>query len=140
MIAVITTPSGEKVKPQIINNNNGTIKVSYQPKDVGLHSLHVSYGNKEQEGSPYNFYVHAKKPGDVIAYGPGLCCGTVGQPSTFTVVTKDAGPGKSVSKTQKVVYLYTIHNMIHSCTKKHLYTLANLYTYTMKSKTYRNLF
>jgi len=91
--AIITTPSGIKHRPRIVDNHNGTIKICYQPAEVGLHRLDVTYGGLPAPKSPFNFFVHEKKPGKVIAYGPGLTSGTCGQPTSFTVVTKDAGPG-----------------------------------------------
>jgi filamin len=91
--AVITTPSGKKHRPRIVDNHNGTIKVCYQPAEVGLHTLSVTYAGAPVPKSPFNFFVHEKKPGQVIAFGPGLTSGTAGQPTSFTVVTKDSGPG-----------------------------------------------
>jgi len=91
--AIITTPSGVKHRPRIVDNQNGTIKVCYQPAEFGLHTLDVTYGGAPAPKSPFNFYVHEKRQGKVIAYGPGLCTGTAGQSTFFTVVTKDAGPG-----------------------------------------------
>ena len=44
-------------------------------------------------GSPFQFHVDAANSGYVYAYGPGLTHGMSGQPSPFTIVTKDAGAG-----------------------------------------------
>jgi len=94
---VITTPSGVRHSPRIVDNKNGMIKVCYQPAEFGLHKLDVTYAGAPVPKSPFEFFVHEKRPGQVIAYGPGLSAGTTGQATTFTVVTKDSGPGKVAS-------------------------------------------
>jgi filamin len=91
--AVITKPSGQKHVPKILDNGNGSIKVVHHPTETGPHTLDVTYDSVPVPGSPFNFYVHSTKPGQASAFGPGLIGGKVGQPASFTVVTKDAGPG-----------------------------------------------
>ena len=91
--AVIITPSGQKHYPKIIDNGNGTVKIKYQPTEVGLHTLEVAYNQVPVQGSPFKFRVDAINAGYVTAHGPGLSHGIAGQPSTFTIVTKNAGPG-----------------------------------------------
>lgn len=44
-------------------------------------------------GSPLQFFVDAIQSRHVTAYGPGLTHGTVNKPTTFTIITKDAGEG-----------------------------------------------
>lgn len=46
--------------------------------------------------SPLQFYVNYPNSGSVSAYGPGLIYGVANKPATFTIVTEDAGEGKSV--------------------------------------------
>jgi len=91
--AEITTPSGEHVKPRIINNKNGTMNIAFRPSEVGRHQLSVTYDGSPIEGSPFQFYVDEPQPGRVTAYGPGLSHGFVNSNCDFTVVTKDAGVG-----------------------------------------------
>ena len=93
LTAVVITPSGEKHYPKIEDNGNGTVKVKYQPTEIGLHTLEVAYNNQPIQGSPFKFHVDAVNAGHVTAYGPGLSHGIVGQPATFTIITKDAGAG-----------------------------------------------
>jgi len=93
LLAVITTPSGKKQFPKIEDNKNGTVKISYQPTEVGLHQMDVLYNKNPVQGSPFSFYVDAISVGHVTAYGPGLSYGIAGQPCHFTIVTKDAGAG-----------------------------------------------
>lgn len=92
--AIITTPSGQKQVPRIIDNKDGTIKIGYQPTEVGPHVLQTFYSGVPIPNGTYNFYVHSTKPGQVSAFGPGLIGGISGQSTSFTVVTKDAGPGQ----------------------------------------------
>ena len=87
------TPSGRRQYPQIDDNKNGTVKIRYQPTEIGLHTMDVAYNNVPIQGSPFNFYVHDVGLGVVTAYGPGLSHGIAGQPCCFTIVTKDAGAG-----------------------------------------------
>ena len=67
--------------------------IRYQPTEVGLHLLEVTYNNEPIPGSPFKFHVDAINSGFVTAYGPGLTHGISGQQSYFTIVTKDAGAG-----------------------------------------------
>ena len=92
-IAEITTPSGAKVKPRVVDNKDGTMDIAFSPSEVGQHELAVSYDGEPIDGSPFQFYVDEPRPGRVIAYGPGLSHGFVDSNCDFTVVTKDAGSG-----------------------------------------------
>lgn len=91
--AVVTTPTFKKHKPRVTDNKNGTVKVNYKPTEVGPHTLELNYAGTPLQGSPYQFNVQPKTPGQVSVYGSGLSSGLAGQPTSFTVVTKDAGPG-----------------------------------------------
>lgn len=50
-------------------------------------------------GSPLQFYVDAINSGHVNAYGAGLSHGMVNKPAVFTIITKDAGEGKTLNLT-----------------------------------------
>lgn len=47
-------PSGKIDKPEIVDNQDGTISIKYDPRETGLHELHVKYN---QEHIPGNFTV-----------------------------------------------------------------------------------
>lgn len=47
-------------------------------------------------GSPFKFHVDTIQSGYVTAYGPGLTHGVAGEPSNFTISTKDAGKGSAI--------------------------------------------
>ena len=89
----MTTPSLQKHQPTVVDNKNGTVKVGYRPTETGPHTLEMNYAGVPLQGSPYKFNVQPITVGKVSVFGPGLSSGLAGQPSSFTVVTKDAGPG-----------------------------------------------
>jgi len=89
----VTTPSGLKETPVIVDNDDGTISVQYQPHESGNHEMAIFHNGEHIAGSPITFYADAIAPGHVTAYGPGLVTGKVDQPAEFTIVTKDAGAG-----------------------------------------------
>lgn len=90
---VVHMPSGRIGEPNIINNGDGTISISYTPTEAGLHEMDILFDKEHIPGSPVQFYVDAIAPGHVTAFGPGLVTGRVDKPAEFTVVTKDAGAG-----------------------------------------------
>ena len=94
---MVTTPSLKKYSPSVVSNQNGTVSVKYNPTEPGAHTLELSYAGVSLQDSPFKFHVDQVQPGRVSAYGPGLSSGLAGQPTSFTVVTKDAGPGNTQS-------------------------------------------
>merc|ERR1719443_407249 len=91
--ANVTMPSGKTAKPNLKDNGDGSITVHYQPTEIGLHQLDIFYSGEHIQGSPFMFHVDAINSGFVTAYGPGLTHGICDEPCSFTIVTKDAGPG-----------------------------------------------
>lgn len=91
--AEVKMPSGRMDKPVIIDNQNGTVSIQYEPREEGLHELHIKYNHEHVQGSPFKFHVDTIQSGYVTAYGPGLTHGVAGEPSNFTISTKDAGKG-----------------------------------------------
>merc|ERR1719431_2030022 len=87
--ANVTMPSGKTAKPNLKDNGDGSITVHYQPTEIGLHQLDIFYSGEHIQGSPFMFHVDAINSGYVTAYSHGLC----DEPCSFTIVTKDAGPG-----------------------------------------------
>ena len=97
---MVTTPTLKKYRPSVVSNANGTVSVNYNPSEPGAHTLELSYAGVPVQASPYKFNVEPVKPGKVSAYGPGLSSGLTGLPTSFTVVTKDAGPGNNFTYTR----------------------------------------
>nr|XP_042902335.1 filamin-A isoform X2 [Parasteatoda tepidariorum] len=91
--ADIKMPSGKFDKPVVIDNQDGTISIKYDPREEGLHELHVKYNQEHIPGSPFKIYVDSITSGFVTAHGPGLSRGIAGEPANFTIYTKDAGAG-----------------------------------------------
>ncbi|KTF84608.1 hypothetical protein cypCar_00011011, partial [Cyprinus carpio] len=89
----VRMPSGKTARPHITDNKDGTVTVKYAPTEKGLHEMDIKYDGNHIPGSPLQFYVDAINSGHVNAYGPGLSHGMVNKPTTFTIVTKDAGEG-----------------------------------------------
>jgi Filamin/ABP280 repeat len=89
-VAMATTPSLKKFRPNVTDNKNGTVDVNYQPSEVGAHTLEMNYAGMPVPWSSYKFNVQSIKPGTVSACGHGLNSGLAGQSTSFTVVTKDA--------------------------------------------------
>ncbi|UYV73976.1 cher [Cordylochernes scorpioides] len=91
--AEVKMPSGKPDKAQVIDNKDGTISIKYEPKEEGLHELHVKYNKEHVQGSPFRFHVDSIASGHVTAFGPGLTHGVAGEQCHFTIFTKDAGAG-----------------------------------------------
>ncbi|GFU29293.1 filamin-A, partial [Nephila pilipes] len=91
--AEVKMPSGKFDKPQVIDNQDGTISIKYDPREEGLHELHVKYNQEHIPGSPFKIFVDSITSGFVTAHGPGLSRGIAGEPANFTIYTKNAGAG-----------------------------------------------
>ncbi|XP_066973716.1 filamin-A isoform X15 [Macrobrachium rosenbergii] len=91
--AEVKMPSGRVDNPLIEDNRDGTVSVRYEPKEEGLHELHIKYNSEHVQGSPFKFHVDSISSGYVTAYGGGLVHGITGEPCNFTISTKDAGAG-----------------------------------------------
>lgn len=91
--AEVKMPSGRVDKPVIIDNQNGTVSIQYEPREEGQHELHIKFNQEHIQGSPFRFHVDTIQSGYVTAYGPGLTHGVAGEPSNFSISTKDAGAG-----------------------------------------------
>ncbi|CRL07143.1 CLUMA_CG020138, isoform A [Clunio marinus] len=86
-------PSGSIDQPLIEDNHDGTVSISYDPREEGLHELALKYNGEHVQGSPFKFHVDSISSGYVTAYGPGLTHGVTGEPANFTISTKGAGAG-----------------------------------------------
>ncbi|XP_054724113.1 filamin-A-like [Uloborus diversus] len=93
LTAEIKMPSGKYDKPEIVDNQDGTISIKYDPREEGLHELHLKFNQEHIPGSPFKIYVDSISSGFVTACGPGLTRGVAGEPANFTIYTKDAGAG-----------------------------------------------
>jgi len=95
---MITDPNRQPLRPQLVDNHNGTWTVTYQPTDPGKYHIEVILRNP----SLRNLFDHiSNSPKDVlidpgtvasncIAYGPGLEPGNLDtEPAHFTIEARD---------------------------------------------------
>lgn len=79
------------MKADVIDNGDGTYKVTYNPKAHGKHLINVNVRSKPIQNSPFS--VNAERLGiDAIktdAYGPGLEGGHSRKPTHFTILAKN---------------------------------------------------
>uniref|UniRef100_A0AAY4BYE5 Calponin-homology (CH) domain-containing protein n=1 Tax=Denticeps clupeoides TaxID=299321 RepID=A0AAY4BYE5_9TELE len=92
----ITDQDGKTKNVNILDNHDGTYKVSYVPDKVGRYTIVIKYGGDEIPTSPYR--VRATASGDAskcTVTGPGIgpTIG-IGEEVGFVVNTKGAGKGK----------------------------------------------
>ncbi|ESN92240.1 hypothetical protein HELRODRAFT_181576 [Helobdella robusta] len=85
--ARITTPNGITEIPEVINNQDGTVTISYLPYKEGLYTLSIDYNDQPLQGcSPLEFKV--ERPSiinKVKAVGPGLVAGVSGAVCRFAI-------------------------------------------------------
>ncbi|CAF3774854.1 unnamed protein product, partial [Rotaria sp. Silwood1] len=75
---------------------NGSLGISFIPKEIGEHLVNVYRDGKNIENSPFRIHVDSSEIGDaskVKVSGRGLKEGYANQFNDFTVVTRDAGYG-----------------------------------------------
>ncbi|KAL4224418.1 hypothetical protein ACF0H5_017870 [Mactra antiquata] len=89
--AHVTTPSGLNEDPEKEFPTPRHVALKYQPKEAGLHLLHVYYKDEAVKGSPFHFEVFKQESKFLHAFGAGLKYGIVNVPAEFTVVTHAAG-------------------------------------------------
>ena len=94
--AKVKMPSGKSDKATIVDNKDGTVKISYEPKEVGAHEISLKYNDEPIDEGPIIFYVDAvgsaKKK--ITAYGSGLTRGQAGETNKFTINTGGLGSAK----------------------------------------------
>ncbi|XP_074644606.1 filamin-C-like isoform X4 [Tubulanus polymorphus] len=91
----ILDPTGQPVRPQILDNGDGTYTVAYTPEDVGTYQITVKFGGQPVPKAP--FKVASKRCGDAkkcfITEGLEEYV-VVGQESVLTINTSEAGQGQ----------------------------------------------
>jgi hypothetical protein len=58
----VKAPSGGKSSPYVEDNGNGTIGVSYQPKEEGLHTLDVKHNGEHCQVRSFFYTFTSKGP------------------------------------------------------------------------------
>lgn len=92
--AVIRSPSGHEEPCLLKKLSNGSLGISFTPREVGEHIVSVHRDGKHIKNSPFRIEVRQSEIGDasrVKLYGSGLAEGFANQVNEFYVNTKDAG-------------------------------------------------
>jgi filamin len=92
--ATIKSPSGHEEPCLLKKLSNGSLGISFTPREVGEHIVSVLREGKHIKNSPFRIEVRQSEIGDaskVKVYGKGLTEGTANKVNEFFVNTKDAG-------------------------------------------------
>lgn len=85
----IAGPYDSEVRPEVVDNKNGTYTVNYKPLDKGDHTITILHENQHVANSPYHIKVDSNPDAaDAVhseAYGPGVEDITSNDPTTFTI-------------------------------------------------------
>lgn len=100
LLAILETPSGEKVEPTItpLPDEPGKYEIAYVPEETGPHKLNVKYGKDQVKDSPFRMKVApAGDASKVKVSGEGIEKPRVGQLVDILFDTTEAGKGKKFS-------------------------------------------
>ena len=92
--ATIKSPSGHEEPCLLKKLTNGSLGISFTPREVGEHVVSVLRDGKHIKNSPFRIEVRQSEIGDasrVKLYGKGLQEGTANKINEFFVNTKEAG-------------------------------------------------
>jgi len=91
----ISGPHSSDPEARVVDNNNGTYSVEYEPTIPGPHVVEVTLGDQHIKDSPFHVNVdlsndpHAADPTQFTASGPGIEGGNNAEPCQFTVQARD---------------------------------------------------
>uniref|UniRef100_A0A8C5WJ73 Filamin B n=1 Tax=Leptobrachium leishanense TaxID=445787 RepID=A0A8C5WJ73_9ANUR len=126
-----------EAKIECSDNGDGTCSVSYLPTMPGEYFVNILFEETHIPGSPFQADIEMPfDPTKVIATGPGLERGKVGETGLVHVDCSQAGPGKlaveavSDSGSKADVYIQDNKDGTHAVTYVPLY--AGMYTLAMK--------
>jgi filamin len=83
----IIGPGGQAPPLEMKAINNSVYDGIYKPLKEGQYRVMVKFGGQEIPKSPFTVNVGPKKDSSIVAFGPGLHSGIVGQPACFVVET-----------------------------------------------------
>ncbi|KAM4721013.1 filamin-B isoform 2-T2 [Rhinophrynus dorsalis] len=126
-----------EAKIECSDNGDGTCSVSYLPTMPGDYFVNILFEETHIPGSPFQADIEMPfDPTKVVATGPGLEHGKVGEPALVHVDCTQAGPGTlaveavSDSGSKAEVYVQDNSDGTHAVTYVPLY--AGMYTLSMK--------
>jgi len=86
--------TSDRHKVKITKVEKGKFKLSFQPREPGIYSIHILIRQKEIPSSPFQIkYGPLSKPENCIVYGLSDTA-DVGKPVTFTIDASKAGSGQ----------------------------------------------
>ena len=86
--------TGTRHRMKITRVDKGKFKLSFQPKELGIYSIHVQIKQKDISGSPFRInYGYLSKPENCVVYGLSNTA-EIGKPATFTIDARKAGSGE----------------------------------------------
>ncbi|CAH2313059.1 filamin-B isoform X3 [Pelobates cultripes] len=126
-----------EAKIECSDNGDGTCSVSYLPTTPGEYFVNILFEETHIPGSPFQADIEIPfDPSKVVATGPGLERGKVGETGLVHVDCSQAGPGNlaveavSDSGSKAEVYIQDNKDGTHAVTYVPLY--AGMYTLSMK--------
>ena len=85
-------PHNSSTPTQIVQNDNGTVTITFSPPTVGIYHTDVLWNNRKVHGCPLTVFV--SDPTKCVAHGEGLYQARLNESACFEVTTIGAGPGK----------------------------------------------
>uniref|UniRef100_A0A8C9R1D2 Filamin B n=1 Tax=Scleropages formosus TaxID=113540 RepID=A0A8C9R1D2_SCLFO len=90
----LTVEGPTEAKIECSDNGDGTCSVSYLPTEPGEYLVNILFEDVRIPGSPFHADIQMPfDPSKVVASGPGLQRGKVGEPAMVNVDCSKAGPG-----------------------------------------------
>lgn len=83
----ILGPGGQNTQFELKSINNSTFDGLYKPLKEGRYRVMIKFGGQDIPKSPFDVNVGPKKQSSIVAFGPGLSSGIVGEPASFVVET-----------------------------------------------------
>ena len=91
----VKMPSGKLDKPVIQDNRDGTVSIRYEPREEGLHELHVKYNSEHVQGEQWptptqsvisvSRFVFQKNPRPLLYSANAKASGTHTQTANFSL-------------------------------------------------------
>ncbi|ESP04923.1 hypothetical protein LOTGIDRAFT_229996 [Lottia gigantea] len=96
LITKVISPDGNLMEHRVLNNPDGTRRLTFLPKMIGRHIVDILYDDVHIHGSPYYIDIEATLPsGEVRVWGPGIESGILGAfQSHFWCEADGAGAGE----------------------------------------------
>uniref|UniRef100_A0A4W2BKM4 Filamin B n=2 Tax=Bos TaxID=9903 RepID=A0A4W2BKM4_BOBOX len=126
-----------EAKIECSDNGDGTCSVSYLPTKPGEYFVNILFEEVHIPGSPFKADIEMPfDPSKVVASGPGLEHGKVGEPGLLSVDCSEAGPGtlglEAVSDSGAKAEVCIENNKDGTYAVTYVPLTAGMYTLTMK--------